>query len=273
MTRNISELGPREAEFLATVAAEGKPMFGIERAREFWGTDQYARNAVAHLEHKGWIERLERGSYLIVPLEAGVSRQWSEDPIAIGTFLVPEGGAAYWTAIRHWGWTTQLPREYLFITSRRRYLSKNRVLGIPYRFVVLKPERVFGIETTWANDLQLRVTDRDRTVIDMLDRPDLCGGIAEVTESLIAAWPTLDLARVTDYLRRFGSGTAPKRLGFLGETLSLGGVSDYAEAWRQMIGSGYSLLERGGPKEGRLLRRWNLRINSGGFEARHGTES
>jgi predicted transcriptional regulator of viral defense system len=270
MMRNISELGPREAEFLATVAAEGKSLFGIERAQEFWGSDQYARNAVAHLEHKGWVERLERGSYLIVPLEAGVSRQWSEDPIAVGTFLAPDGAAAYWTAIRHWGWTTQLPGEYLFITPRRRSRLETRVLGVRYRFVVLKQERIFGIETVWMNELRARVTSRERTIVDMLDRPDLCGGIAEVAESLRVAWPDVDALLIAKYAERFGSGTVPKRLGFLAEQLALPGASQHVERWRELVGSGYSPLDRGGPGGGRLVRRWNLRINASGFDQASG---
>jgi len=123
MTRTITELGPRQAEFLTTMAGSGHDIFTSEDASGFWGSEQYTRNELAQLESKGWLERLEKGRYLIIPLEAGIGREWSEDPLKIGTFLVPDGAAAYWTAMRHWGWTTQLPRTQLFITPCLLYTS------------------------------------------------------------------------------------------------------------------------------------------------------
>ena len=56
---------------------------------------------------------------MVVPLQAGLDRVWSEDALAVGTFLAPDGAAAYWSAVRHWNWTTQLPRVVTFMTPRR----------------------------------------------------------------------------------------------------------------------------------------------------------
>lgn len=263
MTRTITELGPREAEFLATMAGSSKDIFRLEEAEAFWGAGQTTRKALSRLETKGWLERLERGTYLLVPLEAGLSREWSEDPLAIGSFLVPSGGAAYWTAARHWGWTTQFPRVQFFITTQRRAAPRTTYLGVPYRFITLRPDRVFGIVDEWVGNLRIRVTDRERTLVDILDRPDLAGGVAEVTEVLTSAWSEIDLDRLTHYMARFGSGTVPKRLGYLAEESSLTGTGEWANRWREMTGSGITLLERGGSKTGPIVTRWGLRVNAG----------
>jgi predicted transcriptional regulator of viral defense system len=218
------------------------------------------------LESKGWIERLERGSYIIIPLEAGPDRVWSENPLVIGTLLEPDGAAAYWTAVHHWGWTTQLPRDVFFITSRRRYNPRPTILGVEYRFVTLKPQRVFGIAEESADGFRVSVTDRERTIVDIMDRPDLAGGTAEVSEALQQAWGSLDLERLTQYLERLEGGTPPKRLGFLAESLSLPDVEAWLPRWRRLLGSGFTALERGGAPGGTLLRAWNLRVNVSGFE-------
>jgi predicted transcriptional regulator of viral defense system len=262
VSRTITELGPREAEFLATMAGSAKDIFTFSAAEDFWGAGSTTRNVLSRLESKGWLERLERGKYMLVPLEAGVDREWSEDPLAIGSFLAPSGGAAYWTAVRHWGWTTQLPRTQFFITTQRRP-ARGTFLGVPYRFIILKPDRVFGIAEEWVNGLAIRVTDRERTLLDILDRPDLSGGIAEVSEALKAGWSEIDPSMLTQYMERFGSGTVPKRLGHLAEELDLDGVSDWIGRWRSMMGTGITLLERGGSPTGRITRRWGLKINSG----------
>lgn len=267
MARTITQLGPREAEFLASMASASKDVFAFEDAEAYWGAGQSTRNVLSRLESKGWLERLERGKYMLVPLEAGVDREWSEDPLAIGSFIAPSGAAAYWSAVGHWGWTTQLPRTQFFITQKRRAASRKEILGVRYRFIALKPERVFGIAEEWAGGLQVRVTDRERTVLDILDRPDLAGGIAEVGEVLPRAWREIDVARLTDYIERFGSGSVPKRLGYLAEQLALAGADDWVERWQSLKGAGVTLLERGGPPVGRIVTRWGLRINAGTEEA------
>ena len=263
MSRTITELGPREAEFLATMASSARGVFKLEDAEGFWGAGQPTRAVLSRLESKGWLERLERGKYMLVPLEAGTGREWSEDPLAIGTFVAPSGGAAYWTAARHWGWTAQLPRTQFFITTRRRSSARKTILGVPFRFITLKPDRLFGIAEEWVGSLPIRVTDRERTVVDILDRPDLSGGIAEVSEVLTNAWRDIDATRLTEYVERFGSGTVPKRLGYLTELLALQATKNQTRRWQELSGSGITLLERGGPKEGRIVTRWGLRINSG----------
>ena len=95
----------------------------------------------------------------------------------------------------------------------------------------------------------------------------LAGGIAEVSESLRAAWREIDPAKLTEYIARYGSGTVPKRLGYLAELHALEGASKWVPRWRAMSGSGVTLLERGGSDRGRIVTRWGLRINAGDEEA------
>ncbi len=123
----MSELGPRELALLATLSQKGRRLFYAAEAEPFWGNAAQARKALARLHEKGWLERLDRGRYMIVPLEAGMERKWSEDSLAIGTFLAPEGAAAYWTAVRYWGWTGMPPllleqNDEWAVT--RRYMSQ-----------------------------------------------------------------------------------------------------------------------------------------------------
>ena len=268
MTLTITELGPREAEFLAMMAGAARDVFTFEQAERFWGARPTTRNVLSRLESKGWLERLERGKYMLIPLDAGVGREWSEDPLVIGSFLAPSGAAAYWTAVRHWGWTTQLQRTQFFIATKRRLNQDKTILGVSYRFVILKSHRVFGIAEEWVGGLPIRVTDRERTIVDILDRPDLAGGISEVSETLTRAWREIDVARLTEYVERFGSGTVPKRLGYLAEILALSAPEHHLRRWQSLKGSGVTRLERGGPDEGPIISRWGLRINSGASEAK-----
>jgi predicted transcriptional regulator of viral defense system len=270
MTRSITELGPREVEFLARLSSSGRMLFTMRDAAEFWGARKYAREKLTLLESKGWVDRLEQGSYMVVPLQAGLERLWSEDALAVGTFLAPDGAAAYRSATRHWNWTTQLPSPVTFMTPRRRFNNSPTVLGVPYRFVLVRPDRLFGVFRAFEGGLPVHVTERERTIVDMMDRPDLCGGIAEVVEALRTGWPECDPVRVVEYVQRHGGGTVPKRLGFLVEQIGIERPTGFLPQLQTLMGAGMSDLERGGAKSGRYVRRWRLRVNTAGFDAADG---
>ena len=208
----------------------------------------------------------------------------------VGSLLAPEGAAAYDTAMRWWGWRGGRPggvtgasgdgapgedgappeeaRAVRFITPKRKQAMHPTLLGVRFELVFIKPERMFGAELLGEPGLRVRVTDRERTLVDALDRSDLCGGVPAVAAVLLRAWRDLDLERLSAHQERFGGGTVPRRLGYLAERLGLLPPDDPLLArWRGLIGAGYSLLERGGEACGTFVRRWGLRDNVAGLEA------
>jgi predicted transcriptional regulator of viral defense system len=202
-----------------------------------------------------------------------VSEHDWRDALVIGSLLAPEGAAAYATAMRWWGWgagagepaapaSAAGPALVTFMTPKRKQAMHPELLGVRFELVFVKPERMFGAELLGEPGLRIRVTDRERTLVDMFDRSDLCGGVPAAAGVLQQAWPELDLDRLTAHLERFAGGTVPRRLGYLAERLGLLPPADPRLArWRALIGAGYSLLERGGPAEGPFVRRWGLRVN------------
>lgn len=76
--KTITQLGHREAEFLATLSGQGREIFTFGEALEFFSGDRAkAHRYLYNLQRKGWLQRIERGKYLIIPLEAGPERHWS----------------------------------------------------------------------------------------------------------------------------------------------------------------------------------------------------
>ena len=261
---NIISLSDAEASFLTTLAASGKQIFAMKDGYDMLGEGKPTRDALERLVEKGWLERIEKGKYLIVPLEAGPDRTWTEDAHVIAGHLVSPSMVSYWTALNYWNLTEQVPRVTYVQTTARKENRRPQVLGMRFRIVRVKARKFFGSHRYRAGDYQVEVTSREKTIVDCLDRPDLSGGVAEVSRALLAGDGDLDWDKVTRYLRRFGSGAVVKRLGFLVEALALTHPPEpsLADEWLDLRTAGISKLDPSTPREPhRIATRWRIEVN------------
>lgn len=171
---------------------------------------------------------------------------------------------SYWSALAYWNLTEQVPRvTYVQTTSRKEHRTPT-VLGMRFRIVRVKSHKFFGGHRYYSRGGPAVVTDREKTVLDCLDRPDLSGGVEEVARALLAADGDLDWDRVTDYLGRFGSGAIVKRLGFLAEQLEFAHPPDQGtlEQWLEFLTAGIGKLDPSSPrKPHRIVTRWRVAVN------------
>jgi predicted transcriptional regulator of viral defense system len=264
MSKTITGLSTEEASFLAQFAGEGKEIFTVTDAYAYWDDDPNTPFRLRDLEEKGWLERLERGKYLIVPLEAGLAREWTENAFVIAAHLVQPAAVAYWSALHHWNLTEQVPRLTYVQTTSRKFRRRKEVLGLRFRFITVTPRKFFGLNRETLDHKRYQVTDREKTLIDCLDRLDLAGGIAEVLGALRAGLDEFDWSRLDNYLGRFRSGAVIKRLGFLIEAMELA-IPDREPrlaAWARNLTAGLAMLDpSSGQTNHRIATRWNLRVN------------
>lgn len=262
--QNVISLSDTEASLLTTLAAAGKDIFRVKDAYQVLGKGRPTRDTLERLVDKGWLERVEKGKYLIVPLEAGPDRTWTEDAFVIAQHLVRPSMVAYWSALHYWNLTEQVPRvTYVQTTARKKNRSPN-VLGMQFQIVRVKRQRFFGTHRFHVGESVVETTDREKTIIDCLDRPDLSGGVPEVAKALQEGDGEFDWKRTTGYLRRFGSGAVAKRLGFLAETLKPQHPPgpELLEEWQGLLTSGISKLDPSSPREPhRIATRWRLALN------------
>jgi len=260
------KLGPQARRFLATLAGKDRRIFRTEEAFAFWSSRGLARKALSRLVEGGWLKRLERGLYLIVPLEAGPEGHWTEDARVVASQLVPDGAVAYWTALHHWGLTERVPRTVFVQTRRRKHRSRLMVLGVRYEIVFVVERKFFGVTRQWSGGARFAITDREKTLIDALDRPDLCGGIPVIVGAF-RDLTEIDWDRLDTYLRQFASGAVYKRLGYLVETLEVPvpDASRRLAAWKKASSQGLALLYPRGPNKGPIDSRGRVRVNVTGL--------
>ncbi len=254
-------LSAREEEFLSTLASTGQSIFELEQALDFWKSRANASNALSRLVRKGWLKRIDRGVYLIVPLEAGPDRAWSESALVIAPYLVKPSAIAYWSAMHYWNMTEQLPQVVFVQTTRRK--RSQEYFGVQYRFVTVKESRFFGILQRPSPGKPISITDREKTLLDAAARPDLCGGIIQLAQALKTAASDVDWEKLDRYLIQWGGGTVLKRLGYLTEAMSLPlpNREKRLERWRRSLTQGISQLEPGMGATGPTVTRWRIQVN------------
>jgi predicted transcriptional regulator of viral defense system len=255
----MSSLTPKESEFLSKIAEKGLSIISFEQAQSLWTPPERTPDALYRLTQKGWLRRLERGVYLLIPLEAGPARAWTENGTIIAQYLVDPAVIAYWSALHYWNMTEQIPQVIFVQTTRRK--QPTEIAGIKFRFVTVIENHFFGVTTVNFAGKTAQVTDREKTLVDCAARPDLSGGILQLAQALKTSYGQIKWDKLDQYLKQWGGGTVVKRLGYLVEALKLPNQEDRLNRWQSLITRGVSPLEPGVGAQGSVRTRWQVRIN------------
>jgi len=204
------------------------------------------------LEEKGFIERIDKGKYLIIPLGSEKGKYTLHEFI-IGSYLVEPYAISYWSALHYYGLTEQIPATVFIQTPARKNKSAMEIFGVNYRIVRVKEEKFFGIRKEWIEETPVSIADKEKTIIDCLDKLQYSGGIVEVTKALKSS--SLDRDRLADYAIRIGNFAVVRRLGYLCEKM---GVHINLPLPRSKK---YLLLDPTMPAEGKNDPKWRLVIN------------
>lgn len=168
---------------------------------------------LSRLEKKGWIERIEKGKYMIIPLGAEKGK-YTLNEFVIGSLLVNPYSVAYWSALNFYGLTEQIPNTVFLQTTSRKKKQATEVFGVRYRIVKIKEEKFFGIRNEWIENTQVHITDKEKTLLDCLDKPQYCGGVIEVAKALKYG-SELDKKKLVDYAQKLNNSGVIRRLGYL----------------------------------------------------------
>jgi predicted transcriptional regulator of viral defense system len=254
--RSLSE---RESRLLSELAATGRSLFTVEDARRaFRGDGNDIARVLYRLSAKRWLERLERGKYRLIPLEAGPEAQWAEHELLVAAALIQPYYLAYGTALHYYGYTERPSRPFWIATTRRK--QPVTLNGSTYRFVALAERKFFGYIAVELSSQMVQVAEREKAVADGFDHPEYCGGAIEPAKGLWFGADELDLSRVADYSRRLGNRAAMRRLGFWLERLGLGDET-LLQALEATDDRNYAHLDPGGPAGGPRDARWRLIVN------------
>ncbi len=246
---------------LAAVLGRGRRFVTTRDVVTALGVDsQTAARKLSRWAAEGWLRRARRDLYIPVPVDATNPAAWSEEALVVATAVWPESYFTGWTSANYWSLSDQLFRTTVLKTTGRVRASSVLVLDHQYLVTHVGPAALeWGVKTEWHDDVRLHIADPARTVIDILDAPRLGGGIRHGAEILSAYLDQHDPSILVSYGDRLGNLAVFKRLGYIVETLGL--TPELVAASRDRISAGISLLDPDGPRIGRTVSRWGLRIN------------
>lgn len=237
--------------------------FSAEDAAGVLGLDmRRARRLVRYLADRGWLDRVRRGFYLPVPLDAYRSGEAHQDPWIVASVIFAPAYIGGWSAAEHWDLTEQIFLDVLVVTSKRPRDRTPTVGTTTFEVHSASPEKHFGLAPVWRTGHRVEVSDPTRTMVDLLADPAWGGGIRHVAEMLVeyVMGDHRDDDRLVAYGDRFGVGAVFKRLGYLLEELGVDADGLVGECLRRRT-SGINELDPSVPARGRITTRWGIRGN------------
>jgi predicted transcriptional regulator of viral defense system len=207
-------------------------------------------------QRQGRIQRVKRGLYLRTdPDDEAV------DFLTLAARMSPDAALAFHTALECHGLAQSYFETLYFVTW-----TKAKPLEFRGRhFIPVRPSAALRNREpteTWTEEMErrqltVRVTTVERTLADVMDRPDLSGGLEEVWRSC-SSIQGLDLRELESYVRAVGSRVLAAKVGlFLDRHRDVLAVSQAQLERLRALGPEVPVyMERGRP--GKVVREWNL---------------
>ena len=171
---------------------------------------------ISRWRRQGRIARVKRGVFVRLD-QQGVGNDSLPDFVTLASRMASDAAVAYHTALEVHGCAQSLLERFTFVTwtgtKATTYLGRRFVPVHPRAQLKAAGDGERWIEKAERAGTELRVTSLERTVVDVLDRPALAGGVDEVWRSLFAV-PALDPDSLLEYAELLGSCTLAARLGF-----------------------------------------------------------
>jgi predicted transcriptional regulator of viral defense system len=236
-----------------------------------------ADKVIASLRRKGWLERASWGKYLLIPPDQGPDALGESNLFALASRIAGPYYIGYGSAAAHYGLTTQHRRVIFLVTQARgvrpRQVGDGRVQAVKpgrRKFFGFAPVDIFGYS--------VMISDREKTAIDCIDRPELAGGVGEAVSILAVASRRFDWRKAAEYLERIGSTALVRRFGWVMDHVNAEMPADIRERLLRLAAHGPRTWM--GPNPSHKVpdaigydRTWHLFVNTSPEELRESADA
>lgn len=180
------------------------------------GNPNTRKSLLTYYRKQGRIIPIRRSLYATVPA-GGDPTSSPVDPYLVAAKMTPDAVIAYHSALEFHG-------KAYSVYMRLHYMSASKSMPLTFQghefirapvppTLVPKGEEMFGVIRRNRSGVNLRVTSLERTLVDILDRPDLSGSWEEIWRSLESI-EFFDLDQIIAYVLLLGNATTAAKVGF-----------------------------------------------------------
>lgn len=254
-------------ELLKSIARHGFRIFTLETAKslskEVGMNESYVSPALTYLRQDGWIYLIKNGLYALdISFLGGVPLHKHE----VAMHLVSPAAISHFSALQYHGLIDQIPLvTYISTVSGAKIPRLSRkndqgllINGSTYKIIKVQKNAYFGFTERWESNTKIIYTDKEKTLLDGLISPHLCGGFQEVLHVFQTKLDQVDIQKLLNYSQHLPAATS-KRLGWVLEKL---GVSEEILAPLRTRPIQYCVkLDAHHENVGPYNRQWSLREN------------
>ncbi len=170
MTFVTRSLSPQEIRVILSMAEHGSRNTERQAIIDVLGlSPQPADHVIRSLRRKGWLERASWGRYLLIPPEMGPDALGASNVLALASQIARPYYFGYSTAAAYYGFTTQHRHVIRLVTPVRS--RHRRVHDTEVQIVHPVPRKFFGFSPIDVLGHTVIMSDREKSVIDCIDRP------------------------------------------------------------------------------------------------------
>lgn len=237
-------------------------IFTLKQATKVFNTSTTETSKILSRWYKqGWVNRITKNLYNIVPIEATSTDQALDNIWIIVPYLFNPGYIGGWTATEYWDFTEQIFIDTCVLTEKVKYTQEKIFNHIRFVIHPLKPKFNFGTTFIWVNNKKVLISDPHKTIIDMMISSYVGAGSQHTVDCFCnyIRGEHFDYNKLFEYAVIADNGAVFKRLGFLSSQI-LGDDHQLTILCSKLISKGYSYLDTTFKNNQKLITKWNLYI-------------
>lgn len=261
----LSYIQKRKTVTVKELQSFAEEHLGIDNGRYLYKA--YLRYLLLH----GHIVQHRKGLYSIVDIE---NPDMLPELIVLASRLRDPYYLSYASALEMWGAAPVIYSTYIVAVQRQDYFSSFNLPKKNPKYTInatTSSDFVHGLRKVKYQDEEVFVSSPARTLIEIIDRPHLAGGWAEVIRALYSLtmdFRPADLNEVIELLKLdlFKNKSLAGRVGYLLEAFaSIGSLSWSLEPMKEVQewvnnGSPVYLVNRNAPDATRRDKNWNILV-------------
>jgi len=253
-------LTPKETNVIARLTYEKISTVTLAQFDQFFSYPPAARSKLIYrLVKKGILTPIKRGVYIFSPLESGPAGR-NINEFLVPPLLFPKGNyyVGYGTMFNYYGFTDQLYQDMDILNTTLQ--RKKTIGGILFRLIKVAPKRLYGLEKIQIKNSEVVVSDKERTLVDMIYYSSPVGGLKNAFAIIQETVKKKKVSRekFIRYTCTFPAASTRKRIGFILDEMGVPGLGKL----RNSINPDSLIPLYGKSRKGTINKKWGVIIDA-----------